>query len=309
MQARTVDSTMVQFACFAATTASPRENRRSWLRLAVFLLTLAFSTPALAAHSHDCPQEIGNKTVRNLQGLEIEFTATKNDDYAFGHACKVVVRDTAQNVVFSEEDFDFPLVLAETDLNGDGVPDSVLESYSGGAHCCWTYYIISQGEKPHLVAQFDNERGAGFARNETSGRVDIVTQDGAFDYFDGLCHACTVFPLVYVRLQGDHLVDVGADHTKDYDEIIAKSQQALSAQERQSFRSATEIPYKAGDATDTTPGKVLSIVFAYLYSGRQAQARQVLQEFWPPFDQERIWKLILDTQQKGILSQTRRDRH
>jgi hypothetical protein len=69
--------------------------------------------------------------------------------------------------------------MSDADLSGDGVPDLALESYSGGAHCCWTYYIISLGEKPRLIKQFDNERGAGFVRNRENRRVDIVTQDGA----------------------------------------------------------------------------------------------------------------------------------
>lgn len=199
--------------------------------------------------------------------------------------------------------------MADADLGGDGVRDLVLESYSGGAHCCWTYYVISQDEKPHLIAQFDNERDAGFVRNEENGRVDIVTQDGAFDYFDGQCHACPVFPVVYLRLQGNQFVDAGVDHLKDYDEIIAKSQQTMSAQQRQDFRSTAENPYKAGDASSTTVKKVLTIVLAYLYSDREPQARQALQELWPPFDQERLWKLIVDARQKGILSQTHRAGH
>lgn len=284
--------------------ASRGRNRHRYPCLAVLFILLVFASPALAARSHDCPEGEGNKTVRDVQGFQVEFTATKSDDFAFGHACRVVVRDPVQSVVFSDEDFDFSLVMADADLNGDSISDLVLESYSGGAHCCWTYYIVSLGEKPRLIKQFDNERAVAFVRKEKSGRVEIVGQDGGFDYFDGQCHACTVFPVVYLRLEGDQLVDAGAEHVKDYDEIMAKNQQALSAEERQSFRSATQIPYKVGDATDTTPGKVLSIVFAYLYSGREAQARQALQELWPPFDQERLWKLILDSRRKGILSQT-----
>jgi transglutaminase-like putative cysteine protease len=34
------------------------------------------------------------------------------------------------------------------DVNGDGYPDAVLVSFSGGAHCCWTYHIVSLGKNP-----------------------------------------------------------------------------------------------------------------------------------------------------------------
>jgi hypothetical protein len=48
----------------------------------------------------------------------------------------------------------------------------------------------------------------------------------------------------------------------------------------------------------------LMIVFAYLYSGREEQAHQTLRDLWPPFDQERIWNLILEARRNGILCYT-----
>lgn len=286
-----------------------KPKRRIYCYIAGLTLMLPFSSFAMAARIRDCPAEIGSKTVRNLHGFVVEFTAIKDADSVSEAGCEVVVRDSAQKVIFSEEDSDFSLAISDADLAGDGVPDLVLESYSGGAHCCWTYYILSMGVDPHLVKQFDNERGAGFVRNENTGRVDIVTQDGAFDYFDSQCHACTEFPVVYLRLEGDQWVDSGPDHIQDYDEIIAKSRQALTAEEIQSFRSAQGDPYEADDSAGTTSKKILSIVFAYLYSGRPEQAQQALQELWPPSDQSRLWNLILVTRHKGILSQTGNARH
>jgi hypothetical protein len=79
----------------AASTASPKP-RGNYFCLTGLLLMLAFGSPVLAARSHDCPAEEGKKSLRNLQRFQIEFTATKNDDLAFGHACQVMVRDSAQ---------------------------------------------------------------------------------------------------------------------------------------------------------------------------------------------------------------------
>lgn len=274
-------------------------------RLALtLLLFLAFTSPALAAPTRDCPDKPG-KTVRNLQSVQIDFETQKNEDYQFGQSCQVTIRDSRQKVVFSQEDADFSIVMAGSDVNGDSVPDLVLESYSGGAHCCWAYYVISLGEAPHLIKKFENERGAAFVRNTPNGRIEIITQDGAFDYFDGQCHACTVFPTVYLRLEGEQLVDCGSSHVKSYDEIIAKNQKELTAQERQSIHSAQGNPYDADDDMLTTTKKIFNIVFAYLYSGREVQAHQALEELWPASDQQRLWNLILETRKKGVLSQTR----
>jgi len=132
------------------------------------------------------------------------------------------------------------------------------------------------------------------------------TLDGVFDYFDGLCHACTPFPDVYLRLDGTNLIDISPEFVAHYDEIIAENRKTLTAEERQRLRVLSEKPSDAVPVRETVQ-KVLMIVLAYLYSGREAQARQALQDVWPPFDQERIWNSILETRRSGILSDTRKD--
>jgi hypothetical protein len=49
-------------------------------------------------------------------------------------------------VIFSAHDPGMALVVAGRDVNGDGVPDIVLEGDSGGVHGTNTYYAISLGE-------------------------------------------------------------------------------------------------------------------------------------------------------------------
>ena len=41
--------------------------------------------------------------------------------------------------------------ISGRDINGDGEPDLVFVGYSGGAHCCWTYWIVSLGGRPGLI--------------------------------------------------------------------------------------------------------------------------------------------------------------
>lgn len=271
--------------------------------LGVFVFLVSART-SFAAGRDECSGGEGH-VVKNLQGVQVEFTPTTDDAFVFGQACSVVVRDSAKNTIFSETDSGFSVVMMDSDVNGDGVPDLVLESYSGGAHCCWTYYIISLGANPRLLTQFENERGAAFVRNVKNGRIDIETQDGDFDYFDGQRHACTVFPLVYLRLEGTKFVDVGSEHLAAYDEIIAKSQKALSDDKRQHLRSLKSRLTEDQGLDDDTVSNSLKIVLAYLYSGREAEAHQTLVELWPRFDQERIWNLILESRRNGILSYTR----
>ncbi len=41
--------------------------------------------------------------------------------------------------------------LSSTDINGDGYPEVIVETYSGGAHCCFSTHVCSLGETPTVM--------------------------------------------------------------------------------------------------------------------------------------------------------------
>ena len=221
-----------------------------------------------------------------------------------GDGCRAELFNAQHEQVFSVAAFGISIVLTGQDVNGDGNPDLVLEGYSGGAHCCWTYYIISLGHEPGMVSKFENERGAGFVLNKKTGKMEIETLDGAFDYFDNFSHGGTPFPDVYMRLDGKKLIDISRLHTADYDKEISELRSAIGAKELAVFIQAENEKEKIG--WEQVSSKVIGVVLAYLYSGRPSQARAALKRMWPVFDQDRVWKLILATRRKGILRYTRK---
>jgi hypothetical protein len=296
---------MTPIAISLSSTSSGRGNDRT--RAFAPLLLLFFSTlaaqPAIAAGKLACGAGQGSAT-KEAAGFQIKVLPSPRKVDHFDPECRALILDARNNEIFSADDWGFSIEVAGQDATGDGIPDVVLKAYSGGAHCCWTYYVISLGSKPGLVKKFENNRDAVFFRDKESGRIVMSTLDGAFDYFDGLCHACTPFPDVYLRLDGTNLIDISPEFVTHYDEIIAENRKTLTAEERHRLRVLTEKPSDAEPAQGAVH-RALMIVLAYLYSGREAQARQALQELWPPFDQERIWNLILETRHNGILCYTR----
>src|SRR5262249_50747578 len=155
--------------------------------------------------------------------------------------------------------------------------------------------------------KFENNRDATFLDDEKTGRVYLAIEDGAFDYFDEVCHACSPFPVAYLRIDRDTLVDISSEHRDEYDFIVRDAQKDLSADQRRQFKELKERPSDRDDALTKTRYRVLTVVFAYLYSGREEQAHQALREVWPPFDQERIWAAIIEQRRNGILCYTRKD--
>jgi len=179
------------------------------------------------------------------------------------------------------------------DLFGDGNPTLILEGFSGGAHCCYTYQIVDLGEKPRVLPTIRNQSPFYVFKDPVSKRFRIMTSDGAFDSFDGLCHACAPFPRVVLQADAAGLHDVSSQFIDQYDSQIALARAKIADGDIGKFMISDFADAKA---------VVLDIVFSYLYSGREAQAWQTLDEMWPAADRQRIKKLILKTRANGILS-------
>lgn len=271
------------------------------LALAIGLMCLAAGGRVCAAGKDTCYYGKGRAT-REVGNFLVKISANPDWEDSEDEPCRAVVLDKNQKTVFSAEDKRFSIDVAGQDVNGDGVPDVVIYGYSGGAHCCWTYYVISLGEHPGLITKFENERDAVFLKEEETGRFYISTLDGAFDYFDGLCHACTPFPRVFLRIEGKRVVDIGPTFARAYDEIIKENRAALTAGDVAVVTAMKTNPSESGSSdVFEAAAKVLSIVLAYLYSGREDEARHELQTMWPPFDQDRMWNLIQEHRCEGIL--------
>jgi len=255
----------------------------------------------VAAEKWECWKG-SHKVIRNLSGIRFTFTPTKDKDAMDWPGCHIIVQDAANRVILAEDDAAFTVLDTGLDWNGDGKPDLILKAYSGGAHCCWTFYFISPGPSARLIAKFENQRDADFLQDEKTGKPYLAIEDGAFDYFDGLCHACTPFPVVYLRIEGNRFVDVHSEHLEGYEGIAQDNRKALTVENIEQVVSMKTNPCEThSPAVRESVRKVLLIVFAYLYSGREVQARREFQAMWPPFDQDRMWNLIQKQRREGIL--------
>jgi hypothetical protein len=219
--------------------------------------------------------------------------------------CRVEVFSLQGGMAFHAEDAGIRLLQpAGTDLSGDGVPDVALEGYSGGAHCCWTYWILSLGPKPGLLTTFKNQSPITFVSAD-NGKTDIQTHDGAFDYFDCLSHAESPLPNAFLRLEGHRLRDVGMEHLTAYDKQIRDARADLPPARVDQFRAVKSTDELCSGEPRTAMPAVLTIVLAYLYSGQERQAWTALDQMWPKFDVQRIRAEIVKARARGILIYTK----
>ena len=280
-------------------------NRVAGLSGRVFPIVIVFLLGASECHAQrewpkpnwkkaeglDCRQS--DKSISKPVGkYEVRLIAEPGTGAKRG-PCQAYLIDPAGRESFLLEDWGISIHQGTGwDLFGDGNPSLILEGYSGGAHCCYTYRIASLGERPVILPPVQNEAPFYVFKDPVSRKYRIMTSDGAFDYFDGLCHACASMPRVVLEADASGLHDVWAQFTEQYDSEIAAARAKIGEGNMSKFLAA--------DFKDAKP-TVLEIVYSYLYSGRESDAWQVLDEMWPASDRERIKALILKTRAAGIL--------
>jgi len=74
--------------------------------------------------------------------------------------------------------------LRVVDLDGDGSPEVLLDSFTGGAHCCQLTQILRAGPAGADVRQERNWADPGYRLKDLDqdGRPEFVTADAAFGY-------------------------------------------------------------------------------------------------------------------------------
>jgi hypothetical protein len=72
------------------------------------------------------------------------------------------------------------------DLTGDGVPELVLADWSGGAHCCFTYYVFTLGPRFAVLdtIPLEHSDNARFEDVDGDGALELRTRDWTFAYWN-----------------------------------------------------------------------------------------------------------------------------
>ena len=104
------------------------------------------------------------------------------------------------NVNFGENKNDSPLPLAGKEINGDGIPDLVVEDFSGGAHCCFSYLIFSLGTEFKQLTIGESESSVSFEFRDIDGDnvYELIGADSTFDYWQ-TSHADSPMPRIIMR--------------------------------------------------------------------------------------------------------------
>lgn len=212
-------------------------------------------------------------------------------------SCRVRITDMADNhTLFVREGEAMAMEpISGNDINGDGLPEIVIRERRNTKYI---YYFITIGASSSLVRTFENGYGISF-EGSADGKVILVVPDDGFQGLPDLIdiyHYESVVPDILFVLEKNSLRDVSVEVQTYYDAKIKGARLALTPEDIVAFQRGTiQDRFNWG----IVKGKVLTIIFSYLYSGRSVQAWEALEKMWPPRDQTRIRQVILAARSKG----------
>jgi hypothetical protein len=243
---------------------------RARRRLRPFVLTAAVA--ALALPGSAAADDAGNVTasggavqatlswekaelgVKNPRLVVVRAGATLYDGSPVGDPDTCLV-----GCVFAGTGADAPLQVL--DLDGDGEPEVVVDTYSGGAHCCTITPIYRwTGSGYRRLTGFFGNVGYSLDDLDHDGRPEFVTADDSFAY-EFAAYAFSAFPLLVLEYGTDRS---GRTALRD----VTAGYSGLVEDELAGFRKDIPKYRKDGD-----PRSVIAAYVADLYRlGRKRQA-------------------------------------
>lgn len=286
----------------------PLLRKMAWLvaGMAVFWPILAVSQSP--QKNMLCRQGNGTFAAKLANDVEVHVGAAREAGMST-RACAARLNWKNQEVMVQANAAEIDLDAFGVDF-GSGTPGAAFQIKKSDSDCCMEYRIYSLEKPPHLLRTIT---GGGFFNAsdvDLDGRIEIWASDAVgVDGFEGLAPGEIEFaPTVVFRLVRGRLFDVSAEFQPYFDQEIAGIQEAISPQDLRDFKnsggrlSETATPESAETLHRLRAVKIkaLEIVWAYVYSGREAEAWRALGDMWPAADIERIRAEILKARAKGI---------
>jgi len=179
-------------------------------------------------------------------------------------------------------------------LLGDSSKQLVIQQYSGGAHCCWTAWVLDLSDSIRFLYQSEDYPEVGYELGISDLDNDGVTELSqaiiAFDYFDRLSHADSPVSVAYFRFSKEKGRYVLAN--REFSRLIL----ARIAQEEDSVKAAADTlnPAAFGDENGVYLSAVLQVVINYVYAGQRDTGWNFFDKWYSLGDKEDMKKKIQD---------------
>lgn len=160
------------------------------------------------------------------------------------------------------------LPMVGKDITGDGIPDLVVEGYSGGAHCCFTYFIFSLGAQFKKIAElYGYDSQFEFLDLDGDNVLEIRGRDVTFAYWE-TSFAESPAPVIILRYDGN---------TYSLATTLMKQPPPGEVAYWKKIRDIK----KAKEWEDGVPPSLWGYMLDLIYSGNGELAWKVIDTAWP----------------------------
>jgi len=262
------------------------------------------------AHSVVCNNGEGQFQVQFSTGVGVYVGPSTHGDLE-SRSCDATLTWEKKTIAVASDAPQTHIDALGADL-GFGQPVVAFEFKGADSRGRMTYEIYSLQKAPRLLKKITGGDFYRSADTDMDGRVEIWTGDvAAVDGFDGLPLGDFEFaPTVVLRIERGRVMDVSTEFQPEYDQQIAKVRAEFGPEDLSDFKASDgktpAAPSLSGarlDQLKLTKARVLEIVWAYLYSGRDQQAWQALEKMWPAQDVARARSAIEAARARGIRTQ------
>jgi len=160
------------------------------------------------------------------------------------------------------------LIPLGKDPTGRARPSLILSSWTGGAHCCYDFFVFELGEEFRLIGKLEagDDALSYFYDVDGDERMEFVSSDGAFAYFGG-CFSCAPLPRVILRYKGGKYRLAG--------DLLRRLAPATGTMAERAAR-AKALSWEPGP-----PRAFWDDLFALAYAGYLSEARRWVLLTWP----------------------------
>ena len=183
--------------------------------------------------------------------------------------------------------------LTGSDLNADGYPDLVVETYSGGAHCCFGTQMFSlRPGAPVLILQKPESNAGGYFENlGTDTLSEFITYDDSFAYQYCPYAAGVLVKVILAYDPGqDRYLPASPRFPEQYAEDLATHEERAGA-----------VPGELGEWDGSNICAVLPFALDYLYMGEPERAYSEFVSRYSGQDTNAKWTEILQVVQSSSL--------
>ena len=227
---------------------------------------------------------------RLINGYAIRFWRNTNDPLGFE---SVLLIESAWRAPIRVDMASAIHDLTGSDLNADGYPDVVVETFTGGAHCCFGTQAFSMRPNEAVIILQKPESNAGgyFEDLNADGVSEFITYEDSFAYqYCPYAAGVSVKVIMAYDPGQDLYIPAGPSFADDYSEDIATHQQRASA-----------APGEMGEWDGTNICAILPLALDYLYMGQPVKAQTEFASRYSGLDTDAKWNEILQVVQGSPL--------